>query len=33
LGFTLVEPAGDPLGLFSFEAVAVEKVNRAVELK
>ena len=33
LGFTLVEPTGDPLGLFSFEAVPVEEVHRAVELE
>ena len=33
LGFALVEPTGDPRGLFSFEAVSVEEVHRAVELE
>jgi hypothetical protein len=33
LGFALVEPAGRPRGLFAFEAVAVEEVDRAVELE
>ena len=32
-GFALVEPARDPFGLFAFDALAVEQVDRAIELQ
>lgn len=33
LGFALIQPLGDPGGLFAFETMAVEEINRAVELE
>ena len=32
-GLALVQPAGDPFGLFAFHALAVKQIDRAIELK
>src|SRR6202035_3827819 len=32
-GFSLIQPAGHPIRLFAFDALAVQKIDRAVKLE